>query len=137
MAADNMAENKKRDLFLSELDDGCTYTDGYQCHQSDPRFFSQQALQSLVPAVYLPAWTVAYQAFNELPDLSDAQKSLTHYKVGFAEEDDQIVVLFSPLLLPYFDGDEPQGISRGAFGQSVKFWIDKAALKVTKQLFLK
>ena len=136
-ASNGLDKAKHLQDFIKNLDRSCAYTDGYQCHLSDPNFYSQEAQKSLVPAVYLPAWTIAYTAFLQLPNLSAEQKELTHYKIGFAEQDDQIVILFAPLFLPYFDAKEPKGISRGTYGQSLKFWVDKKSLIVTKHIFLK
>jgi len=137
VASDDQIISVKRDLFINGLDNKCTYADGYECYSSDPNFYSQQAQQSLIPAVYIPAWNSAYKTFLELSELSTEQKKLIHYKIGFAEQDDQIVILFAPLFLPYFDAKEPQGISTGVFGQSLKFWIDKKTLTVSKHIFLK
>ena len=137
MASDNRSIKEKQDLFLQGLDGKCTYTDGYQCYQSDPSFYSQESQQVLVPAVYLSAWNAALTVFQNLPELTMEQKKLIHYKIGFAEQDDQYVVLFLPIFLPYFDAEKPQGISTGTVGQSLKFWVDKHSLKVSKHIFLK
>ncbi len=135
--ASNKANDLKLDAFISGLDAKCAYTDGYQCHQSDPSFYSQQSQQALVPAAYLSAWAVTSAAFAELSDLTEAQKDLRHYKIGFAEQDDQIVVLFSAIFLPYLEGDKAEGVSTGVFGQSIKFWVDKETMAITKKLYLK
>lgn len=135
--ASNSSNDPRIDAFISELDGKCAYTDGYQCHPSDPLFYSEQSQQALVPAIYLPAWAVAYKIFVDLPDLDDAKKDLKHYKIGFAEQDDQIVILFSAIFLPYFEDGKTEGVSTGVFGQSIKFWVDKKTMEVSKQLYLK
>ena len=133
-------QDKKTDLdsFINGLDSSCVYEDGYTCAElPDPRFYSKKSQEAMLPAVYVQAWTSAYETFQNLAELTSQQKELKHYKIGFSEEKDQYIVLFSPLLLPYLENGEPKGISTGIYGMSVKVWVDKKTLSVTKQLFLK
>lgn len=135
-----MPENKKSELkeYIEGLDSSCLYQDGYTCaEKSDPTFYSQDAQNSMLPAGYFHAWNPAYEKFLSLVELTDKQKDLKHYKIGFAEEGDQFVVLFFPLALPYFENGKASGISTGIYGMSVKIWVDKKTLAVSKQLFLK
>jgi hypothetical protein len=135
-----MADDKKLALlsYIDELDSSCLYKDGYVCAEDgDPNFYSQEAQRAMLPAGYFKAWNPAYDKFLSLSELTDKQKDLKHYKIGFAQEEEQYVVLFSPLLLPYFEQGKANGLSTGVYGMSVKVWVDKKTLSVSKQLFLK
>lgn len=137
IAGDSMKPEKEIQQFIQTLDDQCAYDDGYICQSTDPNFFSPQSHQALLPAIYLQAWAVALNAFQQLPELKQSEKNLKHYKIGFSEKDDQYIVLFSPIFLPYFIDGAPQGVSTGTYGKAVKFWIDKDSLGVTKFVYLK
>ncbi len=115
----------------------CTLADGYICEDiSEDDFLSHQSLKQLMPAIYFPAWQVAYDAFQKLEDLSVQQKELKHYRIGMTESDDAYIILFSALLLPEKIVDNsPQGVTNITFGQTTKFWIDKQSLEVSKYLF--
>lgn len=129
-----------RDLktYIENLDSSCAYQDGYTCaEKTDPRFYSKESHQSMLPAVHVQAWTVAYEKFISLKELTDQQKQLHHYKIGFAEQGQYYIVLFLALRLPYFDNGKANGVSTGSYGMSVKMWVDKQSLSVSKQLFLK
>ena len=117
----------------------CTLKDGYVCEDiTEDDFLSRESLDRLVPAVYLPIWQVAYEAFKNIEHLSSQQKQLKHYRIGVTESDEAYIVLFSALLLPQkIVENTPQGVTNITFGQSTKFWIDKSSLEVKKYLFYK
>ena len=137
IAGETVTPEKEIQQFVQNLDGQCAYDDGYICQSTDPSFFSKESQQALLPAVYLQVWETVLNAFQQLPELNESQKDLKHYKIGFAEKGDHYVVLFSPVFLPYFVDGVPQGVSTGAYGKSVKFWLNKRPLAVTKYLYLK
>lgn len=122
--------------YVQNLPADCNYGDGYICEPS-VKTDNGQSLSNAIPARYLQAWTSAWQDFQQLTELSDAQKQLMHYKIEFSEEDQQIVVLFAALLMPYVENGKASGISTATFGQSTRYWIDRKTLEITKRLFLK
>ena len=128
----------KADSYVESLAQTCIYDDGYVCaEKTDPFFYTRKSQQSLLPAVYLAVWPKAYEKFLSLPELSDAQKGLHHYKIGFAEEGEDYVVLFSALLMPRIEGGKAKGASRVTYGKATKIWVNKKTLEITKQLYLK
>lgn len=129
---------KQMNQYVEGLPDNCFYEDGYVCSAaSDSSFYQQTLNNQLIPASYLVVWPSAYQAFLALPELTEQQKKLMHYKIGFAEDGKDYVVFFSPLRMPYIEAGKPLGISNISYGKAVKIWINKSSLLVTKHLFLK
>jgi len=116
----------------------CLYDDGYVCAEpSDPLFYQQTLNGQLIQASYLQAWHNAYKAFLALPEITEKQKALHHYKIGFADEAEHYIVLFSPLRMPYIHNGKPQAASNVTYGKAVKIWVAKSDLVVTKHLYLK
>ncbi len=131
--AQNAAET-----YVSQLDTSCTYDDGYTCiDNSDTSFTSIDATSKMLSAPYLTAWPVAYADFKQLPELSAEQKQLTHYKIGFAETNDEYIILFNALLMPYVEKGKASGISTAPFGRSIKYWVNKSNLSIRQKLYLK
>ena len=135
--AENTTMREMQD-YIESLPENCHYEDGYVCSEaSDINFYQQVVNNQLVHARYLQAWSAAYQGFIGLPELTDKQKNLLHYKIGFAETEQDYVVYFSPLRMPYIENGQPQGVSNVTYGQAVKFWVNKTTGKVSKHQFLK
>lgn len=134
MASDNTDDLKK---YAATLVTDCVLTDGYVCESViEDDFLSESSQARLVPAVYLPAWGAAYKAFNSLEDLSVDEKNLKHYRIGFTESGNDYIILFAALLLPArIVNTAPEGVSTISFGRSMKFWINKKSLNVTKHLY--
>ncbi len=114
----------------------CTLGDGYRCA---PVTESQLLLnpQATVPALYLQAWPAAYADFKRLAELSEEQKDLRHYTIGFAEQGDRYLVVFNALLLPEID---PAGMATGrllrsTLGRSMRYEIDQQSLKIISRKF--
>lgn len=124
--------------YVRTLADDCVYDDGYRCQPGDGgRFESVLSEQRMVPASYLRVWPQAYAAFLKLEELSDEQKQLRHYKIGFDEDEQHIIVLFRGLLLPLIEHGEASGVMRASFGLSTQIWVDKNSLKVMQYKFLR
>lgn len=117
----------------------CTLTDGYVCKSSEEDdFLEPDSWQRMVPAVYMRAWQTAYDDFQKIPDLSEGQKDLKHYKIGFTENDKYYIIVFLGLAMPYLnDNGEPTGFTSTVFGRSVKYRIDKDSIQIVKRLFYK
>ena len=125
--------------YISQLDLDCTLTDGYVCADIEEDSFMQpESWQKLIPAAYMLAWHAAYEDFRQISDLTEEQKDLTHYKIGFTENDSQYIVVLLGLMLPYIDEQgNPNGITSAVFGRSTKYWIDKRSNEIVKRLFYK
>ncbi len=117
----------------------CTLTDGYVCADiNEDDFIGRRSSRLSVPGNYLSAWPVAKADFDQIEDLSPQQKSLRHYRIGFTENADDIIILFNALLLPRINANgQPDGILTVTYGRSTKYWIDKKSLRIRKRLFLK
>lgn len=116
----------------------CTLDHGYQCKQvREDDFLGLEADQRMTPGPYLKAWQVSYEDFQALPELTDEQKELKHYKVGFTENETHFIVLFQGLLLPEIVDGRPVGTIRSTFGLSTKYWVNKDTLEISERLFLK
>ena len=100
-------------------------------------FLDAASLEQLVPGPYLAAWQVSYLDFQSIPDLTDAQKNLIHYKFGFTHNTDDYIILYQALLLPEMINGKPTGTIRATFGQSAKYWVDRKSLTIRKRLFLR
>jgi hypothetical protein len=117
----------------------CTLTDGYVCMNSEEdNFLEPDSWQRMIPAVYMRAWQTAYDDFHKIPGLSEEQKDLKHYKIGFTENDKNYIIVFLGLVMPYVnDHGEPMGITSTVFGRSVKYRIDKDSNQIVNRLFYK
>lgn len=125
--------------YVNRLDLDCTLTDGYVCAGVEEDSFMQPASwQRMIPAIYMQAWQVAYEDFRQISDLTEEQKDLKHYKLGFTENDTQYIVVLLGLALPYIDEQgKPNGIVSAVYGRSTKYWIDKKSNEIVKRLFYK
>ncbi len=114
----------------------CGLDHGYQCRSAEEsNFLGLEADNAMVPAVYLSAWQQALTDFNEIEDLSEQEKQLQHYKIGFSENEAQYVVHFQALLLPAMEQGKPQGLLRGTVGRTTRYWINKSTMTIDKRLF--
>ena len=120
--------------YVLESPRDCTLGDGFQC---EPLSENQISLnqQQMIPAIYLQAWPVAYADFMQLDSLDPAQKQLKHYKIGFAEEEANFIVIFRALLLPELDidGQASGRLMRTGLGPSLRYKIDKQSLEITER----
>lgn len=125
--------------YVRGLTGDCTLSDGYKCAEiEEDSFLHPDSWKKMVPAIYLRAWEVAYADFQGIEDLTEEQKDLRHYRVGFTEDDGHYIILIDGLLLPLIrDDGRPEGVVQSVFGRSTKYWVDKKALQVTKRLFMK
>lgn len=134
-----MQDSVKQSMeYVSGLDDHCVYDDGYTCVETtEDDFLSRNPARSLTPGPYLDAWSVSYRDFLNIDEMSEEQKQLRHYKIGFTENDTQYIVLYQGLLLPMLKNGEVVGTMRATFGLSTKYWINKQSLEIEKRLFLR
>lgn len=134
-----MQDSVKQSIeYVAGLESDCILDHGYRCAETaEDDFLNTEALQRMVPAVYMPAWQVCYEDFLAISDLGAAQKELKHYKIGFTHNDDEIIVLLQALLLPEMVDGAPQGVIRATFGRSTKYWVDRKSLAINKRLFMK
>lgn len=124
--------------YVESLDDHCVYDHGYACLDPGGDDFAERGTDAgLVPGPYLEAWSVSYRDFVKIPGMSDEQKRLKHYKIGFAENATQYIILYQGLLLPRLENGEVVGTMRATYGISTKYWIDKKTLAIDKRLFLR
>ena len=123
--------------YVNQLSDDCARTDGYECIKAtETDFLSADSDGALIPGRYFEAWSVSYQDFRSLTELTEEQKQLKHYKIGFTENADQYIVLFRGLLLPRITEEgNLDGVLRVTFGRTTKYWIDKKDFAITKRLF--
>lgn len=134
-----MQDSVKQSMdYVSELDDSCTYDHGYRCLEvSEDDFISRNPDRAWTPGPYLAAWSVSYRDFLHIDEMTDQQKQLKHYKIGFTENDSQYIILYQGLLLPRLDNGKVAGTMRVTFGLSTKYWINKQTLEIDKRLFLR
>lgn len=125
--------------YVDQLDLDCTLAHGYTCAEvGEDSFLQPDSLQQLIPAAYMRAWQAAYDDFQRISDLTDEQKDLKHYRLGFTENQHQYIVLLLGLALPYIDEQgASDGIVNAVYGRSTKYWIDKKTHRVVKRLFYK
>lgn len=125
--------------FVTTMVPSCTLTDGYHCLEvEEDDFLNKNSLAGLIPGPYLLAFDAAYQSMCNLDELTTEQCHLKHYRIGFTESQDSIIILFMPLLLPErVENNRPVGYSTATFGRTVKFWIDRRSNQVTKHIFYK
>jgi len=134
-----MQDSVKRSMeYVDSLDDDCVYDHGYRCVEvREDDFTGPDPGRAWVPGRYLAAWSMAYHDFQEIPEMTAAQKRLKHYKIAFAANERQIIVLFQGLLLPMLENGEVVGTMRATYGKSTKYWIDRETLRIDKRLFLR
>lgn len=124
--------------YVESLDGDCVYDHGYVCREpSGDDLAAPGRDAAMVPGPYLEAWSVAYRDFAAITGMTDEQKRLRHYKIGFAATGEQYIVLFQGLLLPRLENGEVVGTLRATYGISTKYWIDKQTLAIDKRLFLR
>jgi hypothetical protein len=125
--------------YVTSLDDSCAYQHGYRCENIEENTFSNnKGLSQMLPASYLEAWPIALSDFKKIDDLSNEQKKLKHYRIGFTEDKEHYIIYFSAFLLPQLDENKQVvGIMRVSLGRSCKYWIDKKTLGIQKRLFFK
>jgi hypothetical protein len=136
MASDTLYERAR--AYVAELAPECTWTDGYACvAPAQDDFLDRDAPSRMVPGAFLRAWEACYRDFLAIADLTEAQKDLRHYRVGFTEDDDHYIVLFSGLLLPHIGpGGKPDGVINAVFGRSVQYWVSKHDLTIRQRQYL-
>jgi len=125
--------------YVDALPGECMYTDGYECAEDAPAVGeSSMAFQKAidqhgtVSPMFLEAWPVAYEAFKEHKDLSEEQKQLKHYRIGFHYADQITTIWFRPLLLPQMDNGEVVGKMRAVIGQDIRIGVDMKTNEVNK-----
>jgi hypothetical protein len=124
--------------YVTSLDNACSYADGYLCENIvEENFLFPSPSAHMIPGIYLLAWEASYADFKRISDLSDEQKKLVHYKIGFTENKTQFIVLFNALLLPRIEQGEPAGLLTVTLGRSTKYWIDRNTLEIIDRKFLK
>ena len=137
LMSEQHAEKKSRE-YVSALSETCSLDDGYVCIEvEEDDFLVRNDNRILIPGPYLDAWAVAYADFQTITEMNDEQKALRHYKIGFTENKEEIIVYFGALLLPRIVDGKPQGVIRSTFGLPTKYWISKQSLKIKKRLFLR
>lgn len=134
-----MQESVQKSIdYVRNMQADCVLDHGYQCRQAEEDdFLSLDADRSMVPGPYLKAWHICYGDFQAIAELTDEQKELRHYKIGFSENEAHFIVLFQGLLLPQIVDGNPVGTIRATFGLSTKYWVDKSTLEISQRLFLK
>ena len=124
--------------YVRNLRIDCVFDHGYRCKEiQEEDFLDKGAGRRMIPGPYLEAWQASYEDFRAIPELSDEQKQLKHYEIGFTQNETHFIVLFQGLLLPDIVDGQPVGIIRSTFGLSAKYWVDRKTLQVSKRLFLK
>ncbi|MGA8258854.1 MAG: hypothetical protein WB783_01430 [Arenicellales bacterium] len=134
-----MQDSVKRSMeYVDGLHDNCVYTDGYRCIDvKEDDFIHPDPDRHWTPGPYLEAWSVSYRDFLQIPEMTEQQKQLKHYKIGFTENDTQYIILYQGLLLPMLENGKVVGVMRATYGLTTKYWIDKKTLKIDKRLFLR
>jgi len=123
--------------FVETLD-GCGFDHGYVCRsQQESNFLGVEADKMMVPGNYLKAFDIAVKAFQSAEDIKPEQKALKHYKIGFSENAQQYIVHFQGLLMPEIKDGKVVGMTRGIYGQTTRYWINKQTLTVDQRLFYK
>jgi len=125
---------QKSMAYVLEASSDCTLGDGFKCKPISENQISLNQ-QQMVPAIYLQAWPVAYADFLQLASLDEAQKRLAYYKIGFAEEPDNFIVIFHALLLPELDvdGQATGRLMRAGMGPSMRYKINKQSLGIIER----
>ncbi len=119
--------------FVKNASEDCAYDDGYVCREEvveDP-FESSESNDKMLPGAYLKAYSVAQADFASLNHLSEEQRNLKHYKIGFTENATDFIVIFRALVLPNLTDGKPDGYSHGSFGITTKYGIDKKTYAIS------
>jgi hypothetical protein len=117
--------------------DSCTLGDAYVC-QPIEEMAVIAGQSTMAPGAYLKVWPLAYDDFRGLEELNAEQKDLKHYKIGFAENEKNYLVIFSALLLPQINAmDAPEGLLRTSLGKSMRYEIDKQSLDIVSRKYYK
>lgn len=134
-----MQESTQKSIeYVRNLQTECALDHGYRCVEiEEDDFLSLSSDQNMVPGLFLRAWQICYEDFKAIPDLTDEQKELKHYKIGFTQNDTHFIILLQGLLLPEMVDGEPVGTIRSVFGLSTKYWVDKSTFQISERLFLK
>ena len=124
--------------YVDQLPANCSYDHGYLCPDiEEDNFLSVDSQAAMIPARYLSAWQLAYRDFLAIEELSDQQKDLKHYRIGFTENETDIVILFQALLLPEVDNGKMTGVLRSTYGQSMKYWLRKDGDEIRDRKYLR
>ncbi len=124
---------KRAIQYINSLQDDCVVGDAYRCEPVSESTIKLNQ-QTMVPAKYLGAWPAVYVDFKSIELLSEAQKDFKHYKIGFAEDGDDFLVIFRALLLPEIDdAGDITGLLRTTFGQSMRYRVNKQTLQIVER----
>lgn len=124
--------------YVRNMQVDCALDHGYRCTAvQEDSFMGLEADRSMISGTYLEAWLVCYEDFKKMTELTDEQKELKHYKIGFTQNETHFIVLFQGLLLPEIVDGKPVGTIRSTFGLSTKYWVDKGTFEISERLFLK
>lgn len=137
IAQESDALTKRSIEYVLAHPDSCTLGDAYVCQPIDEMaVIGSQS--TMAPGTYLKVWPLVYDDFSALDELSAAQKDLKHYKIGFAENENSYLVIFSALLLPQLNAAGlPEGLLRTTLGKSMRYEIDKKSLKIMSRKYYK
>jgi len=118
--------------YVKNVSEDCAYDDGYVCLENvaEDQFESAESNSKLLAGAYLRAYGIAENDFAALNHLSEEQRNLKHYKIGFTENATNFIVIFRALVLPNLVDGTPDGYSHGSFGVTTKYWIDKQTFAV-------
>ncbi len=140
-----LAEKSYNDAveYVNKLPSDCMYSDGYYCAEVSDKnklgvsgdYASLMDASGTLPAPVLQAWPVAYQAFQQQDILTEKQKQLKHYRVGFKHDNGEVTVLFRPLLLPQLVDGDVVGKMRAAFGKEVRVSVSADDFSIIKVIF--
>lgn len=134
-----MQDSVKRSMeYVDQLDHSCRYDHGYVClPKVDDDFTGPDPQHPWTPGLWMQAFSVTYQDFLEIEEMTADQKALVHYKFGFSETQTQFIVLYQGLLLPLLEGGVPVGVMHATYGITTQYWVDKASMEIDKRRFLR
>ncbi|MDH3693017.1 MAG: hypothetical protein OER96_00405 [Gammaproteobacteria bacterium] len=123
--------------YVINLDETCAYDDGYVCIEDvvEDQFGTPESNDKMMSGAYLKAYSVSEKDFMSLSDLSEEQRRLKHYKIGFTENATDFIVIYRALILPNLIDGKPDGFSFGTFGITTKYWIDKQTYAIKDRKF--
>ncbi|MFC1665536.1 hypothetical protein ACFL17_07915, partial [Pseudomonadota bacterium] len=125
---------KQSTNYILSLKNNCTRTDGYKCMDKGA---IENLKKTLLPGNYLKAWSICYQDFLNIQDLTEEQKQLRHYNIRITEDKEHYVIEFQGLLLPYVENGRPVSVLTGIFGRETRYWVNKDTYAISKRLFYK
>ena len=134
---EQVAESK---AYVSALPEDCLYDHGYQCIESgvdQPTDLAMRltAKSGTIPAPVIAVWPAAYEQFLKEEFLSEEQKKLKHYRIGFRAAEQGIEVSFLPLLLPHLENGEVIGKLRATLGHEVRITINPSDSSVVNVIY--